>query len=74
MIHGLAMKNKPYRTKADNPISITDIASGRIKMSPKHLQEKRARDRAQTQAIERARNRFLRVLDGLRILIKTAED
>lgn len=48
-----------------------DIASGRVKMSPKKLHAKRARDRMQTQAVERARNRFQRVLDGLRIMIRS---
>lgn len=47
-----------------------DIASGRLKLSPKDLQAKRARETAETQAIERARNRFTRVLEGLRILIR----
>lgn len=47
------------------------IASGRIKMSPKDLQAKRMRDQASSQAIERARSRFSRVLDGLRILART---
>ncbi len=47
------------------------IASGRIKMSPKDLQAKRMRDQAASQAIERARSRFSRVLDGLRILART---
>lgn len=46
------------------------IQSGRVKMSPKDLQAKRARDAAQNQLIERARNRFSRVLDGLRILLR----
>ena len=47
-----------------------DIASGRIRMSPRELQAKRQRDRQQTQAIERARTRFSRVVDGLRTLVK----
>ncbi|TWT98361.1 hypothetical protein [Stieleria varia] len=47
-----------------------DIASGRVKMSPKELHAKRLRDRTQDQAIERARSRFNRVLDGLRVLLK----
>ena len=49
-----------------------DISAGRTKISPKDLQAKRATDRAQDQAVERARSRFNRVLDGLRILIKTS--
>ncbi len=48
-----------------------EIASGRIKMSPKDLQAKRSRDRTQTQEIERARRRFQVVLEGLRILMNT---
>ncbi len=48
-----------------------DIKSGRVKMSPKKLQEKRARDTAQSQLVQRADNRFLRVLEGLRVLINT---
>lgn len=48
-----------------------DIAAGRIQISPKDLQAKRSRDRAQEQAVQRARSRFNRVLDGLRILMKT---
>jgi hypothetical protein len=48
-----------------------DIASGRIKMSGRELQIKRQRDRQQTQAIDRARTRFSRVLEGLRMLVKS---
>ena len=47
-----------------------DLASGKVRMSPKALMEKRARDIAETQLIERARNRFLRVLDALRVLMR----
>lgn len=47
------------------------IASGTIKMSPRDLQAKRARDVAETQLADRARNRFMRVLEGLRILMQT---
>lgn len=47
-----------------------DIASGRIKMSPRELQVKRQRDRQQTQAIDRARTRFLRVVEGLRTIVQ----
>jgi len=47
-----------------------DIASGRIKMSGRELQIKRQRDRQQTQAVDRARTRFSRVLEGLRALVK----
>jgi len=45
------------------------IRAGHIKMTPKQLQAKRRRDTEQTQKIERARRRFARVMDGLRILI-----
>ncbi len=48
-----------------------DIASGKVRMSPKELMEKRARDIAQNQLVDRARNRFLRVLEGLRVLMRT---
>jgi hypothetical protein len=47
-----------------------DIASGRLKMSARELQAKRQRDRQQTQAIDRARTRFSRVVEGLRTLVK----
>jgi hypothetical protein len=47
-----------------------DIASGKLKMSPKALMEKRARDVAESQQVDRARNRFLRVLEGLRVLMR----
>jgi hypothetical protein len=47
-----------------------DIASGRIRMSGRELQIKRQRDRQQTQAVDRARTRFSRVVEGLRTLVK----
>lgn len=47
-----------------------EIASGRIKMSARDLQTKRLRDRQQAQAVERARTRFLRVVEGLRTIVK----
>lgn len=47
-----------------------DIASGRIRMSPKELQAKRLRDTQQTQCIERARTRFSRVIEGLRTILQ----
>ena len=50
-----------------------NIAAGRIKMSPRELQAKRAKDRAQVQLIERARNRFSRVVDGLRVLLRSQQ-
>lgn len=46
-----------------------DISSGRVKISPKDLLAKRARDQRQTQEIERANRRFQVVLEGLRILM-----
>lgn len=45
------------------------IKAGHIKMTLKQLLAKRRRDTEQTQKIERARRRFARVMDGLRILI-----
>ena len=48
-----------------------DIASGRVKISPKDLLAKRTRDRVQNQEIERARRRFQIVLEGLRVLMNT---
>lgn len=50
-----------------------DIASGRIKISPKELQAKRARDTADTQKITRAHSRFRRVMEGLRVIILTEQ-
>ena len=50
-----------------------DIASGKVKMSPKDLQAKRARDLRQTQEIDRARRRFQVVLEGLRLLMNNTE-
>ena len=47
-----------------------DIAAGTIKMSPREVQMKRARDLQQTQCIERARNRFSRVIEGLRTIVQ----
>jgi hypothetical protein len=47
-----------------------DIASGKLKMSPRDLLAKRARDTAETQNIDRARSRFMRVLEGLRVLMR----
>jgi hypothetical protein len=46
-----------------------EIGAGRIKISPKDLLAKRARDRQQTQEIDRANRRFQVVLEGLRILM-----
>lgn len=50
-----------------------EIASGRLKMSPRELQAKRVRDNQGNEAIERARTRFSRVLDGLRLLLHNQE-
>jgi hypothetical protein len=47
-----------------------DIASGRVKMSPKDLQAKRARDNKATENVERARMKFTRVLEGIRAIIQ----
>ncbi len=47
-----------------------DIASGRVKMSPKDLQAKRARDNKATECVERARMKFTRVLEGIRGIIQ----
>lgn len=49
-----------------------DIANGRLKISPKELLAKRARDRAQTQEIDRAQRRFQVVIEGLRVLMKNS--
>ncbi len=48
-----------------------DIASGKVRMSPKKLMEKRARDVAESQRVDRARSKFLRVLEGLRVLMRS---
>lgn len=49
-----------------------DIASGRVKISPKEAQAKRVKDNRDHENIERARTRFSRVLEGLRTLIHLA--
>jgi hypothetical protein len=46
-----------------------DIASGKVKMSPKDMQAKKARDNKESELIERARTRFTRVLEGIRAII-----
>jgi hypothetical protein len=46
-----------------------EIASGRKKMSPRELQLKRSQDNQATQAVDRAKVRFQRVLEGLRGLL-----
>ncbi|MBN1590364.1 MAG: hypothetical protein JW888_12690, partial [Pirellulales bacterium] len=46
-----------------------DYRSGVLKMSPKEWQQKKQRDTAQTNIIERTRRNFVRVLDGLRVLV-----
>jgi hypothetical protein len=48
-----------------------DIAAGKLHMSPKQLMEKRARDIAESQLVDRARSKFLRLLEGLRIMMRT---
>jgi len=47
-----------------------DIASGKLRLSPKELQAKRLRDGQQTQHVERARTKFQRVLEGLRTIVQ----
>lgn len=47
-----------------------DIASGKHKLSPREMMAKRAKDRQDSEAIERARTRFSRVLEGLRALAR----
>ncbi len=47
-----------------------DIACGRVKMSPKDLQAKRARDNKATECVERAKMKFTRVLEGIRGIIQ----
>ena len=47
-----------------------DIASGKLRISPKKLMEKRARDTAESQLVSRAHSKFLRVLEGLRVLMR----
>ena len=51
-----------------------EIASGKLKISPKDLQAKRIRDNTTNDAIDRARSRFMRVLDGLRLVIHRANE
>ena len=46
-----------------------EIKNGKMKISPKDLLAKRAKDRKEDQEIERARNRFQRVLNGLQVLV-----
>ena len=46
----------------------TKYRSGKLKMSPKDWQNKKARDIAETQRVERARRHFTHVLGGLRVL------
>ena len=72
VIEGLFGKFSAEATKRDQRLRRldADLASGKVKMSPKALMEKRARDIAETQLVERARNRFLRVLDALRVLMR----
>ena len=71
VIEGLFGKFSAAATQRDQRLrrENLDIASGKVRMSPKQLMEKRARDVAETQCVDRARNRFLRVLEGLRVLM-----
>ncbi len=71
VIEGLFGKFSAAATQRDQRLrrEDLDIASGKVRMSPKKLMEKRARDVAETQCVDRARNRFLRVLEGLRVLM-----
>jgi len=46
-----------------------DYKSGVLKMSAKEWMKKKAKDTAQTNVIERTRRNFVRVLDGLRVMI-----
>ncbi len=48
-----------------------EIANGQVKISPKDLQAKRARERLEGQEIERARRRFQVVVEGLRVLMNS---
>lgn len=52
----------------------TQYRAGVLKMSPKEWQTKLRKDTEQTQIIERARRRFARVLDGLRVLRASNRD
>ena len=47
-----------------------DIASGKVKMSPRDLQAKRARDYKDTECIDRAKMKFTRVIEGIRGIIQ----
>lgn len=64
-----AVANRTAQLKRED----LDIANGKLKLSPRELQAKRAKDQAGNENIERARTRFSRVLDGLRLLIHNAE-
>jgi hypothetical protein len=72
LIEGLHSKfttaaiNRAARLKRED----LDIAAGRVKMSPKEIQQKRVRDTTETQRVERTRYRFTRVMEGLRILMQ----
>ncbi len=63
-----AATQRQQRLKRDE----IDIKSGKIRMSPKELQAKRVRDTAESQRVERARSKFVRVMEGLRVLVKLA--
>lgn len=60
-----AMQRTQRLAREDN-----EIASGRLKISPKDLQAKRVRDQRESGDIDRARTRFTRVVEGLRTLVQ----
>ncbi len=72
-IEGVYAKFTALATQRDQRLrqEEIEIKSGRVKISPKKLQEKRQRDTMETQNIDRARQRFMRVLEGLRVLMRT---
>lgn len=61
----LAQRQNRLRTEE------TRYRAGTLKMSPKQWQMKKQRDTTQSQNIERARRKFARVLDGLRLLARS---
>ncbi len=65
-----AAQNRTQRLARED----AEIASGKLKISPKDLQAKRIRDNTTNDAIDRARGRFMRVLDGLRLVIHRANE
>jgi hypothetical protein len=65
----VAFKQAADQRKQRLRVEEIDYRSGVLKMSPKEWQQKKARDTMQTNVIERARRNFVRVLDGLRVLM-----